>query len=484
MVNSNNARKPLVTNRGGNAPTHVMDHLLGIHRGTRQVLWGEFILVGTSTDAQIHFPSDREPSVAPHHVTLERKATSYLLKVEPDGKVLVNGESVEIRMLVDGDIIQIGEGGPVLRFRSYKKERTSYKSISEVFEDCADRARFGAPTSLRRAAIFLNAMPRDLMTQTSPWSRGVIVSLLVLLFAATAVLMVRTWRIEQQLESQSTQIHGIAGLLEQTDQYSLSPEYSISPEGLREVRSELESRLSDAIQRVEALEARSRAGQRVIEAAARSVVFLQGEYGFLDPGAGALLRIVLDQDGRPVQDAEGNPSVSSRGAGPIVGRLFMGTAFIATDDGLLLTNRHVALPWEFDESAKAISQLGLIPTMHRLIGYLPGIEESFDVELVLASETADIAVLRSEIPKGQVLPIELSTSPPQPGEEVFVLGYPTGIRALLARTKKAFVDSLLRDEQSDFWFLARRLSEGGVHHSAGDPGHRRPSDTGFDSLRR
>ena len=42
-----------------------------------------------------------------------------------------------------------------------------------------------------------------------------------------------------------------------------------------------------------------------------------------------------------------------------------------------------------------------------------------------------------------------------------MLGYPTGIRALLARTDETFVDSLIRDPRQDFWTMARHLSEAG-----------------------
>lgn len=42
-----------------------------------------------------------------------------------------------------------------------------------------------------------------------------------------------------------------------------------------------------------------------------------------------------------------------------------------------------------------------------------------------------------------------------------MLGYPTGIRALLARTNEAFVDSLMRDPRQDFWTMARHLSAAG-----------------------
>ena len=342
-----------------------------------------------------------------------------------------------------------------MRFRLYEEGRTPYKSIPEAFNDCVDCARLGSETWQGRPGLFLKAMPRELITQTSPWSRGAILLLLSLLLATTSLLLVRTSRLEAQLARQAQEVHTLTGLLEQVE------ENALSMDALRAVRGGLESELSEAVERVEALEARSDAGQRLIATAARSVVFLQGSYGFVDRDEGTPLRRVLGPNGRPVTDAQGNPMLSFSGTGPVLERLFTGTAFVATEDGLLLTNAHVAVPWQFDEPAKALVQRGLIPVMQRQIGYLPGIEAPFDVELVVASDTADVAVLRCSGATGRVPPLPLGETPAQPGEEVFVLGYPTGIRALLARTNEAFVDSLMRDPRPDFWTMARRLAEAG-----------------------
>ena len=298
-------------------------------------------------------------------------------------------------------------------------------------------------------------MPRELLTQTSPWSRGAILLLLLLLLTTTSLLLFRTSRLETQLARQAEDVHIMTGLLEQSE------ESALSLDSLRAVRIELEAQLSGAVKRVAALEARSDAGQRVIAAAAKSVVFLQGSYGFIDPEDGRPLRWVLGPNGRTMTDPRGNPMLSVSGAGPVLERLFTGTAFVATEDGLLLTNAHVAVPWAFDAPAKAQVEHGLTPVMRRQIGYLPDSEEPFDVELVLASEDADVAVLRCGGPTVLVPPLALAGAPARPGEEVFVLGYPTGIRALLARTSEEFVDSLISDSPPDFWMVARLLSEAG-----------------------
>jgi S1-C subfamily serine protease len=99
--------------------------------------------------------------------------------------------------------------------------------------------------------------------------------------------------------------------------------------------------------------------------------------------------------------------------------------------------------------------------VRRFVGYLAGVTEPFDVSLVVASNDVDVAVLRCGAVTGRVNHLRLSTVPPQPGDEVIVLGYPTGMRALLARAGEGFMRKLRSAEGMDFWRVARRLSEAG-----------------------
>ena len=57
--------------------------------------------------------------------------------------VWVNGEPVQRRVLVSGDLIEVGSGGPVLRYRLYAPGSRPFKSFREVFNDCLDSARYG-----------------------------------------------------------------------------------------------------------------------------------------------------------------------------------------------------------------------------------------------------------------------------------------------------------------------------------------------------
>jgi hypothetical protein len=99
--------------------------------------------------------------------------------------------------------------------------------------------------------------------------------------------------------------------------------------------------------------------------------------------------------------------------------------------------------------------------MTRFRGFLPGMAAPFDVEHVRSSEQADVAVLRCALQSGEVPPLRLSVEPPRAGQEVIVLGYPTGMHALLARIETPYVEALLAGGPLDFWKVAERLAADG-----------------------
>ncbi len=284
----------------------------------------------------------------------------------------------------------------------------------------------------RRESIPLIRITR---TEASPLLyRGLLV-FTAMLALATAALTFHSLRLEQRLTAEQSRLRGITELLQQTE---------------------------GNFARLEALEARVGAGTRVISNAAQSVIFLQGAYGFVDPDTRKPLRFLgIGPDGRPLRDASGEPFVTPEGTGPIIQKFFTGTAFVASDDGLLVTNRHVAMPWESDAAAQLFIKQGFIPIVQPFVGYLAELNEPFDVQLVAASDKADVAVLRCSGVTGRVRALTLRHSPPQPGDDVIVLGYPTGIRALLARAGESFMEELRSKGNLDFWTTARHLAEQG-----------------------
>lgn len=417
---------------------------------------GERLTIGTAAEADIQvLEHELPPGEAANPPVGEVGAIvlrdgAYEVESFPGAGIWINGERVQRRALVSGDLLEIGEGGPVLRFRLYKPGSPAHKSMAEAFADCRDCARHGGKNPLHRAGILLARAPTELATQTSLlWRAGLAAVLIVLL----GVIGFQTWRnlrLEGRLAEERARVEGLAVLLAQAEQSSFNAQ------DVAAARRIFEQRLSDSLARIEALESRAVSREKVISTATRSVVFLQGAYGFIDENSGRPLRYVGDPS---VEDAEFG--ITLEGDGPVVEILYTGTGFVATADGLLLTNRHVALPWEYDPPARVMAEQGLTPVMRRFRGYLPGVETFFDVALVRPSDNADVAVLRCELVTRPIPPLALSDAPPRAGEEVIVLGYPTGMHALLARIEPAVAESLMASGPLDFWKLAEDLSSGG-----------------------
>ena len=80
---------------------------------------------------------------------------------------------------------------------------------------------------------------------------------------------------------------------------------------------------------------------------------------------------------------------------------------------------------------------------------------------VVASDEADVAVLRCDVSTSEVPFLPLATTAAGPGAEVVVLGYPLGMRALLVRTDRSFIEELRANGQVGFWETADRLAQRG-----------------------
>jgi S1-C subfamily serine protease len=443
----------------GHTPAAVLVHLTGTHRGNRQQLTGGSVLIGTSEDAPVHFPTGTA-GVAPRHATFIQEDDRWILWAEPQEAVFVNGERIEEHGLQAGDLLRVGHGGPILRFRIQDEPPGEYKSMTQAVQDCLDCARYGSDSRLGRLVLLLAGIPRELLTQTAPAVRlvalGVVAALLVTVFALGAY----TIRVERRLDEESRRLATIEAAVR--DAVVADDESQVG-----ERLAELQTGLTE---RIEALESRSEAGRRIVADASGSVMLLQGAYGFLDAETRQPLRFVLGPQGRPQPAPWGGPMVSPDGDGPRLQRFFTGSAFLVMGGlpedarlhtNLLVTNRHVVRPWEFAQDARAFVEQGYVPEI-RLLGYLPGISEPYQIQVVAASEHADVAVLYAPELAGMASPLALGESSPDPGAEVIVLGYPTGLSALLARTEAALVDSLVEATGPDFWELALRLSQAGL----------------------
>ena len=93
----------------------VLVHISGRRRGDRDVLASPSVRLGSSDEAELRF--DHAEGVQGVHATVEWAGASYHVRAEPGSMVEVNGSSVDSRELQEGDLIRVGHGGPLLRFR-------------------------------------------------------------------------------------------------------------------------------------------------------------------------------------------------------------------------------------------------------------------------------------------------------------------------------------------------------------------------------
>lgn len=415
---------------------------------------GEYLRVGTFAGAEI--PLTRLPGEVPpeEYATLRRVAATYELDPAPGKEIAVNGDPVDHRLLESGDVLEIGRGGPLLRFRLYPTHATG-KPLRDAVADCVDCARRSGRGFWGRAAMLARGVPGELLTQTGRAVRLTAAAVIVVAIAAAGLLALRTVQLERQLAEERGRVAGLAELLERQSE---SP---TSAEDLARVLEDVQSDVSETARRVRELEGQSSAARLVIAAAARSTVFIQGAWGFVNPQTGLPLRVVVGPDGNPVLGPRGDPLVTTDERAPVLEALFTGTAFVVSADGVLLSNRHIAHPWEFDGAAQRVAEQGWMPVMRRMLAYVPGLPDSLPLQILGVSDSADLAVLRGPVPPGVLTPLSLAEAETRAGDEVIVLGYPLGMRALMARADPQFLARIREEGGVDFWTLGARLARTG-----------------------
>ena len=321
--------------------TASLEILTGPARGTARWLSGSTLDVSLDQSDMIRVA---EPGSDPLQdgvvARLHRSGESYEIQALDENPLWINGERVESKQLQARDLIEFGDQGPLSRYRLYRQGDLLRRSLGDMLDDAIDYTRVSRKprfTRLRRA-IF-DFMQDFALHTTVVFRLGVIIALILL--ASIAYQQYRSGiQLQQQARSSADQLEYFARSL------SRASEEALRPADLNRLRRELGRSLSDTAERLEVLEQCSAASRRVIAEATRSIVFLQGAFGFRDIETQRMLRYRTDRDGSPLFSLRGQPLLTLEGDGEIARREFTGTAFLVSEDGALLTNRHVALPWE------------------------------------------------------------------------------------------------------------------------------------------
>ncbi len=439
-----------------NAPEPVasLDHLTGGDEGVQTSLHGETLDVYLRANRRVHIAPARSGSEGGQEIArLHLAAGSYEIEARGDHQIWINKKSVSAHVLRSGDVIEFGNNGPMSRFCLCADEEKPRKVVSEILSEAIAYLRTSRQPIFTRVCRALMSVFRRFAGQTTVLFRlGVIAAI-----TSLGLLVYQQYQINAMLQSDLARER--ANIEKFAESLAQAREQALTPDDLNTLRDRIDETLTENTGRLEVLEKSRKASARAIAAAAPSVMFLQGSYAFKETSTGRFLRYLAGPDGRTLADARGNPRLTLEGEGPIAEKRYTGTGFVLARGGRIVTNRHVALPWESDANLTAFGGRGLQPEFTRFVAYMPGRVEALPVELVRASDDADVAVLKFTGTSPEVAGLELSSVELTSGDNVIVMGYPTGLRAMLAQAGKSFVMKIREAGETNFWKVAERLSE-------------------------
>jgi serine protease Do len=441
-------------------PTHftaILEQLTGASRGAETRLHDDgvsiILLEGRSFRVRRKSEITNGDQV---FATLQRTDTDYSITVKEGQDFWINRRLVRSASLRDGDMLEFGDAGPMVRYHRFSGDLPLRWTVGEMAADSISYLRFSRKPlgyRLRHAAAQFSGR---LIWQTTVAYRVTMLTAIL----ALAGLLYSQYQLgllmQGRIEASSSQLDGVAASL------ARARDEALKPSDLVELRRELSSKVTSNVERLSNLEWHSDAVKRVVRESIGSVVFLQLEFRLKDVLTGKEMRHVLNVGGVPVMLPQGQPFLSLDGNGPIAKVQLTGTGFFLKDHSLIATNRHVALPWERGRYSGAIGAEVLEPVITEFRAYFPNHIDPIGVTLVKASLTADLALLRLDTELQGLSGLGLAEVSPVQGEEVILLGYPTGLRSLLAQSGDQFVKQLQADNNLDFWDISRRLSEQGL----------------------
>ena len=236
----------------------------------------------------------------------------------------------------------------------------------------------------------------------------------------------------------------------------------------------LQKELDDTNARLKRLEAGGGSADNFIATDVQSVCLLHVTVAFRNQQTNQRLRYAgLNPQGEPIQDSDGNPVLTLEGNGPEVKVDVFGTGFTVGTDGRIITNRHVAEPWWNNDELSDLTSQGFQAEISAIRAYFPGDPRAFHAEIEDISKDADLATMRVNMQdlKRPALSIDSAKEATAAGEPVVLMGYATGLAAILARTDEDTAQQILTQSGGDVSQVLDSLAHRNLIHPLITQGH-------------
>ncbi len=432
----------------------------------------------------------RVPGVAPRHASVFERDGELVLQDGGSGSgTLLEGELVQEAVLRDGDVLELGAGGPKLRLRDEDAPRVPLvKALAWARPE-------GAPDRLSDLPGFARVLLRETAARTTLAFRATLAGVLalgLLVFAWTQWqshrVRVELTRLREALQAAESERQGFYARIEE-ERRRAEADRSVLEARLEELRGreeQLSRQLAEAAagevhavrqdlaqtrDRLTNLEGERAAGERVIREYGPGVCLIQGAFAFYDKDARPL-RYRLEE-GNLVRDDEGNPLLDPTGTGAVHLVEYFGTGFLVERTGLVLTNRHVAEPWWNDGTADALIARGFKPRFTLFRAFFPREAEPFELDVVRHAAATDLSLLHLELRGRRIpaLPLDRTGRGAIAGQPVVVVGYPAGLEALLAKTDGKVVKEVLTAAGTSSERITEVLARKGLIRPSTTQGH-------------
>lgn len=475
----------------------MLYHLTGSLRGRTQYFDAESLSIGTGERCSIVFDPTEDSAVHPLHaeVVVEDHAPVIRDRTGHDA-LLVNGRQSPEAPLQSGDLIQLGAGGPQIRFRLLPDGMPDTKAWRHIVADSrdivvrtphvrymsplylarhllGDIVRYGSPTvkimaavSIMAPLLVIGALGLALYHQYV--ARGASERHMAELIGRIETGRPTRAELEQGIERER---QGVAELRRQQEEIAAKLNAALKEqEAARRSQAELEQ----IRRQLAALESAQRFAEDVVHRFERGVGLLQGGYGLKEKGTGRPLRYRgVDEQGNPLTDKEGNALVTVEGSAPPVVIYYAGTGFLVDKAGLIITNRHMVRMWETFPPAMEAIEAGFEPDPQVLRMFFPDAPEPVTLRVLKISDRADLALLQADRPLAGATPLTLLPAGEQPmtGEPILVLSYPGSFDSILGRLAKTVSEEVVGEGGADPLKLAEALARRRLVRPLATQGH-------------
>ncbi len=175
---------------------------------------------------------------------------------------------------------------------------------------------------------------------------------------------------------------------------------------------------------------RQAAMQRAMNEFTRGVCLIHGKF---------TLNERREQKLVPVTNSDGSPLELE----------YLGSGFLVSESGDILTNRHIAQPWWNNETVAPLLQRGLEPSFILLTVTFP-LQKPISIDpatIRVSEDDVDLAVFRASVHGAPILPLSDRNPKELRGQKLMLMGYPTGLSALLARAEPDIVSDAMAEAQ-------------------------------------